>query len=127
MQHTLTAQEKYTLVKIQEDKINPANSSDLKTLFVQLDMNNTTNYILDMQDVRYIDSSGLSAVLVGNRLSHEKNGTLVLTGVNENVAKIIRISQLDRVLEILPTVEEAIDLIFMNDLEKNLLSEDEEE
>ncbi len=126
MQHTITKNEKYTLITLQEDKINPANSSDLKTLFVDLNRNDTINYILDMQEVRYIDSSGLSAILVGNRLCNEKNGTLVLTGVNENVAKIIRISQLDRVLEILPTVEEGVDLIFMNDLEKNLLSEDEE-
>ncbi len=127
MQHTVTKHEKYTLVSLQEEKIHPANSADLKTLFVDLDRQGTANYVLDMQEVRYIDSSGLSAVLVGNRLCNEKNGTLVLTGVNENVAKIIRISQLDRVLEILPTVEEGVDLIFMNDLEKNLLSEDEEE
>jgi len=34
--------------------------------------------------------------------------------------KLIKISQLDKVLEILPTVEEAVDMVFLNELEQGL-------
>jgi len=39
------------------------------------------------------------------------------------VARLITISQLDNVLSIVPTSEEAIDLIFMEEIEKELKKE----
>ena len=64
--------------------------------------------IFDLTDVkRYCDSSGLSAILVGFRMSRQ-NGTFVLTGVQDHVREIDFYSQLDSILTQLPTVNEAI-------------------
>jgi hypothetical protein len=38
--------------------------------------------------------------------------------------KLIKISQLDSVLNILPTVEEGVDTVFMHEIEKDLKSGD---
>jgi len=51
------------------------------------------------------------------------SGTFILTGLNEPVARLITISQLDSVLSIVPTCEEAIDLVFMEEIEKELKKE----
>ena len=80
------------------------------------------NIILDLSDVKYTDSSGLSALLVGNRIVQEEGGIFVLACLSEHTMKLIRISQLDSVLNILPTVEEAIDTVFMHEIEKDLKS-----
>ena len=53
-------------------------------------------------------------------MSKEINGQLVLIGVNEHVLKLIKISKLDNVLVILPTKEEAVDAIFLSEIEKDL-------
>jgi anti-anti-sigma factor len=67
--------------------------------------------ILDLDHVRYCDSSGLSAILVANRLCKNANGTFVLTGLNEAVERLITISQLDTVLNITNTVQEGEEMI----------------
>ena len=69
---------------------------------------------------KYTDSSGLSALLVGNRTIHQNGGLFVLACMSDHVMKLIKISQLDGVLNILPSVEEAVDAVFMNDLENDL-------
>ncbi len=91
---------------------------------VTLHAEGVRNIILDLSEVKYTDSSGLSALLVGNRILHEDGGIFVLTSLSDHTAKLIKISQLDSVLNILPTVEEAIDAVFMHEIEKDMKGED---
>ena len=69
------------------------------------------NIILDLSNSRYCDSSGLSAILVANRLCKNAKGTFVLTGLNEAVERLITISQLDTVLNIVGSIDEAVKMI----------------
>lgn len=112
------------LIQPNETKLDTTVSPQLKSEFVTLNAEGNRNIILDLSQVKYIDSSGLSAILVGNRLSQEAEGSFVLAAVTEHVMKLIKISQLDSVLEILPTVPEAIDAVFLNDLENDLGKEE---
>ena len=78
-----------------------------------------------MANVKYVDSSGLSAILTADRL-WKQLGTFILTGVSHPaVVKLIEISQLNDVLTIIPTAQEAIDYVFMEDLERELNAEGE--
>jgi anti-anti-sigma regulatory factor len=54
-----------------------------------------------------------------------EGGLFVICHINEHVMKLMKISQLDTVLNILPTVEEAIDAVFLNEIESTL-GDDEE-
>jgi anti-anti-sigma factor len=96
---------------------------ELKAEIVMLHHDHFKNMIFDLSDVQYCDSSGLSAILVGFRTCRDNNGTFVLTGVQEHVKKLISISQLDAMLHQVPTVNEAIDLIFMEEVEKQITKE----
>ncbi|HPF68840.1 MAG TPA: STAS domain-containing protein, partial [Flavobacteriales bacterium] len=69
---------------------------------------------------RYCDSSGLSALLVANRLCKSVDGSLVVCGLQEPVKKLVQISQLESVISITPTLQEAIDLLFMEEIEKDV-------
>ncbi|OKS86212.1 hypothetical protein RG47T_1663 [Mucilaginibacter polytrichastri] len=81
------------------------------------------NIILDLCQVKFADSSGLSSLLVGHRLCKNAEGVFILSGLSEAVARLITISQLDSVLTIVPSVEEAVDLVFMEEIEKELKKE----
>jgi anti-anti-sigma factor len=120
MKYTLDKQDKYLLIQLNETKIDSTVSPQLKSDFVTLNAEGNKNMIVDMSQVKYIDSSGLSAILVGNRLANDSDGIFVLAGVTDHVMKLIRISQLDSVLDIMPTVQEAVDAVFLNDLENDL-------
>jgi anti-sigma B factor antagonist len=120
MKYTIDKQEKYTLLRLHEEKMDSNIAPNLKSEMVTLHAEGTRNIILDLTEVKYTDSSGLSALLVGNRIFQEEGGIFVLACLSDHTMKLIKISQLDSVLNILPSVEEAIDAVFMHEIEKDM-------
>lgn len=104
-------QNNYTLIRSKVDKLDTVNAPELKSELVYLNKQGVNNLIIDMSETRYCDSSGLSSILVANRLCKGADGALILTGLQDAVMKLITISQLHTVLNITSTVEEAIDLL----------------
>ena len=126
MKYSVDKQERYCVMTIQEKNVNSVVAPELKSEFVVLSNEGVKNLILNLGEVEYIDSSGLSAILTANRLWKGSDGTFVLTGTsNPNVKKLIEISRLDTVLALVPTVEESVDYVYMEDVERQLSSEDE--
>lgn len=120
MNFKIENKEQYTIIASQLEKLDAQVAPDLKSELVYLNKNGVKSMIIDLSETRYCDSSGLSALLIANRMCKEKNGTFVLTGLNDPVKKLIVISQLDSVLNITPTLSEAEDLLMMEELGKNL-------
>jgi anti-anti-sigma factor len=120
MKFSIDKKDKYCVFKLEDEKLNTLNAPKLKSELVILNAGGAENIILDLSEVTFVDSSGLSAILIGNRLCKNVNGTFVAARLNEYVAKLIKISQLDNILTILPTVEEAVDFIMMEELERDL-------
>jgi anti-anti-sigma factor len=103
--------ENHTLIKVLEEKLDTHIAPTLKSELVLVSGNGEKNIILDLSNCRYCDSSGLSAILVANRLCKNASGTFVLTGLNDAVERLITISQLDTVLNISNSLQEAETLI----------------
>jgi anti-anti-sigma factor len=103
--------EGYTFISVLSDRLDTNIAPDLKSELVLLNSNGENNIILDVSNCTYCDSSGLSAILVANRLCEDSSGTFVLTGLQADVEQIIRISMLHTVLVITKVVEEAVELI----------------
>lgn len=99
------------VVKIEAEKLDIVMAPDLKAHLVNLNAEGAKNIILDLSDARYCDSSGLSAILVGNRLCKSAGGKLVVTGIKEPIKKLILISQLDSILNSAITVDDGIKLL----------------
>ena len=64
--------------------------------------------IIDLSEVEYCDSSGLSAILLAFRILQSNEGHIRLASPQKNVRTLVEISQLDRILPLKSTVEEAI-------------------
>jgi anti-anti-sigma factor len=120
MKYSVDKQDKYLLIQLNETKVDSTVSPQLKSDFVTLNAEGNKNIILDMSQVKYIDSSGLSAILVGNRMANDSDGIFILAGITDHVMKLIKISQLDSVLDIMPTVQEAVDAVYLNELGNDL-------
>jgi len=111
MEFKIEKQEKYTLIQVMEEKLDTNVAPSLKSELVLISGKGEKNIILDLSSCRYCDSSGLSAILVANRLCKNANGTFVLTGLNDAVDRLITISQLDTVLNIAYSIDEAVDIV----------------
>jgi anti-anti-sigma factor len=110
MSFQIEKNDKYTIIKIEAEKLDSNLAPALKSELVVLNTDGVKSIIIDLTKTRYCDSSGLSAILVANRLCKNSNGLFVLTGLQEPVKKLISISQLDTILNITNTLTEAIEL-----------------
>ena len=127
MKYSIEEEEKYCIIKLNEEKVDSSVAPALKSQLITMNAAGISNVIIDLSDVKYIDSSGLSALLVGNRMLNEDLGIFVVSNPGEHVVKLMKISQLDKVLNILPTMGESIERVFMHEIERELRTGADEE
>ncbi len=122
MKFQIDKRDRLVIVRLNEEKLLSNLAPQLKSELVILNNEGFKNIVLDLTDVQYVDSSGLSALLVGNRLCKEAVGTFVLTGLNAHILKLIKISQLEPILHIVPSISESVDYVMMEELDRDLRS-----
>ena len=123
MKYQIDKQEQYSILTLNEENLNSTIAPQLKSDLILLSQEGVRNLILDLSNVKYVDSSGLSAILTGHRL-WKGNATFVLAGeMNPMVTKLIEISRLETILTIIPTVSESIDFVMMEELERQMEEE----
>ena len=120
MKYEIEKNDLYYIITPKEEKIDSVLAPTLKADLITYEVEGAKNIILDLQNVKFMDSSGLSAMLVGNRTFREKNSTFVICNISDHISKILKISKLDTVLDILPTRQEAIDSIQLDEIEKGM-------
>lgn len=114
----------YTLITFNSEKLDSLVSPELKSALVLINKNGERNILMELSAVKYCDSSGLSALLIGNRLCKEANGSFIVCGIQPMVKKLLKISQLDNIITETPSLPEAIDYLFMEELEREMGSGD---
>lgn len=97
-----------TVFRLKERKLDANVSAELKGEFLILCDAKTKNLILDLSDVEFCDSSGLSALLIAERKMREHDGLVKLAGLQKKVLTLIKISHLDRAFAIFDTVAKAL-------------------
>ncbi len=109
----------FTLIEITTEKFDAIVAPDLKAELVYINKQGEKNILVDMVNVKYCDSSGLSALLIGNRVCKESQGSFILISIQPNVEKLIAISQLDSILLIKTNLQEAIDTLLLDNISGN--------
>jgi anti-sigma B factor antagonist len=97
----------FTLIEVREMNLDSLTAPDLKTELVVVSGKGEKNMVIDLTHCQTLDSSGLSALLVADRLCKNSQGMCVLTGLNESMLSLIRLSYLDVTLRLAGSVEEA--------------------
>ena len=65
--------------------------------------------VLDLSGVSAIDSAGIGELALLHTLGVEKNASLKYAGATSQVRGLLNLTNLDRVLEMHPSVEDAVD------------------
>jgi len=90
-----------------EGEIDLSQSPALREQFRKLLEEKPGALYVDLTQVRYIDSSGLAALIEAMQKTNSYGGHLALFGIRENVRTIFQISRLDLVFRIFPDREAA--------------------
>lgn len=97
-------------ITIKERKLDVLISPELKGEFILLCRPTLKSLIVDLSDVEFCDSSGLSALLIADRQMRGHGGEIKLVGVHKKILSLLKISQLDKVFPIFDSVEKATKL-----------------
>lgn len=96
------------LLAVHEERLDAHNSSELKAQMLKLFEEGKNNLVIDLQAVRFVDSSGLGALVSGFKNASSRNGSLKLSGLQLQVKSMFELTRLHRVFEIFTDVDEAL-------------------
>ena len=86
-----------TTLKLKQKKLDSTIAPELKGEFLLLCKPKVQSLVIDLGEVDFCDSSGLSALLIADRKMREHGGSVKLLNVHKKVSSLIHISMLDRV------------------------------
>jgi anti-sigma B factor antagonist len=92
-------------------EIDAFTTPELKTALNEAIESSTKGLIIDLTEVSYMDSSGFGALLGAAKRVKPQGGTIYLVGCSDTIKRILHITKLDIMFELLATVEEAITAI----------------
>ena len=123
MKFSVDKHDKYVTLKLKEPKFTNDNSPGLKSELYLLNAEGFKNIIVDLSHVKECtDAQDLSCLLVGDRLCKSASGLFIVTGINDEIAPIIELSNIFQSVTFVNTLEEATDFIFTDELEKEFRS-----
>ncbi len=96
------------LIEVKEERLDAHNSGSLKTEMLSLFEDGKQNLVIDLKEVRFVDSSGLGSLVSGFKNASARNGNLKLCGLQPQVKSMFELTRLHRVFEIFPSADEAL-------------------
>jgi len=73
-------------------------------------VNDRHDVLVDLSQVKYIDSSGLASLVEGYQLARRNKVEFALAGVSNAVLQVLQLTRLDKVFPVYGSVEEALTL-----------------
>jgi len=109
MQLKINEKEETVIITVEEERMDAHNSGNLKERMLQLFDEGKYQLVIDLTNVRFIDSSGLGALVSGFKNASARDGSLKLCCLQPQVRSMFELTRLHRVFEIFTTLEEALD------------------
>ncbi len=96
------------VLTLKEERIDAHNSGELKDLFLKvLEEERGRDLVIDLDQVQFIDSSGLGALLSGLKNAGLRSSGFILARLQPRVRSMFELTRLHRVFDIYPKLEEA--------------------
>jgi len=68
----------------------------------------TSRLVVNLREVRYVDSSGIASLVEVLKEAHNKQKRLILFGLNKAVHEVLQLTRLSKIFVIRETEEEAL-------------------
>lgn len=105
---TVTAGDDCALIRV-GGEIDVYTAPTLREALLELSSRGVLHVIIDLRDVAFLDSTGLGAIVGGHKRLRTNDGSLVLASSPDRIARLFRITGLDRAFSLFDSVPKAID------------------
>ncbi len=84
------------------------NVSELKKALFSITDGKHYSVVVDMKNVNYMDSSGIGALVAGQKKMRAHNGKFALMNIHEDVLNILKLATLDKFFKIYESDDEIL-------------------
>lgn len=88
-------------------RLDASSVKDIRGKVKSLTKENCSNFVFDLDDISFIDSSGIGILVASLRSVNKVNGDIKVSNVNDHVRSIFEITRLHRLYEIFDDYEMA--------------------
>lgn len=97
------------VVVVREERLDAHNSDELKSEVNRLFESGSKDLLIDLKEVRFIDSSGLGVLVSGYKNASTHQGSIKLCSLQTQVKSMFELTRLHRVFDIYQTMDEALE------------------
>lgn len=121
MRYTIDKHERYVVIEPLTAVLDAAGAAFLKGEFMLRNTSGQRNIVLDLSQVEDICEEGIRMGLLANRLCQAANGMFIIAGLAPSVQHTLKLAHLDKFFTIVKSVSNAEDIIFGNEIQRELI------
>ena len=114
----IDTREKFHVITIQETAIAANMTEKMDKVILPLLDDNVKNIILNMKDIKKVDSAAADHIVKLHNTFYEGNASFVLCELQQQVRKTLEESGIIEKLNYTPTESEAMDMVQMEEIER---------
>jgi len=124
MEFKIDTKDTYVRIATVGDHLSVNMAAMLEERAAQLADTDNTNFLIDLSTCQTADDAAFESLATWHENSYSDGQSLVFTGLQDAVLNTCREAQMDGAINIAPTEIEAIDIISMEILERDLFNEE---
>jgi len=124
MDFKIDTKDTYSAITPVNNRLSAILAASLSDKCREMRQKGSCNFIIDLRNSTGMDPEALPIMIEMHDKSYENDQSLVYTGLNEAIMAILKENETDLLINIAPTMKEAIDIISMEILERDLLGEE---
>ncbi len=124
MDFKIDTRDTFSVITPVSENITANLADDLQVTFEKMRQSGSQNFIVDFQHCQTIDPEAIESLVSMHEECYAMGRSLVFTGMKGKVMTALKENETDLMLNITPKMIEAIDIISMEILERDLYSEE---
>jgi len=119
----IDTKEKFTVITPLETTFHANMTGKLEELLLSYTKKNIPHIVLNMKEVKAIDSDTALKIAEIQQLFYDKNASFVICELQENIESLLDTNELLEVMNVTPSESEAWDIVQMEEIERELLAD----
>ena len=124
MDFKIDTKDTFTIITPLNEAIDAKMTGALGAKCEEMRQSGSNNFIVDLENCKTIDKTCVSELIALQGVSYDMDLSFVYTKANDEITKTIREEDEDFIINLAPRMDEAIDIISMEILERDLFNEE---
>ena len=120
MNFTVNHKENVAIVTSNILKLDGSLSKEFRNTLMMLNEEGVKNVVVELSKPEFLNEIGMNDLTFARNICHNSNGSFVIASVNPKAMRLINLLASEDDFIIVPTVDEAVDLVYMEEQEREL-------